>query len=409
MSNYLISKFGDNIPKEYLNSLITIKTDIIRNEIIKHFFVTKDKEIILFLIQNDMITKSMSLDLFQFIVHNKFWDMFFDLDYNKLNINADNDLALRKSSEYGNIDVVKFLVGKGANIRTCEDYALRYSSQYGHIEVVKFLVEKGSDIHMCDDYALRYSSQYGHIEVVKFLIGKGANIHASDDYAFKLSSRVGNIEIVKFLFENGANIHAGNNFAIRYSSCYGHIEVVKFLVQNGANVHANIDEALVCASNNKHIEIVKILLYSDLEYFSTNKTAAVIVKNHNLLEFYEKFKIDLDIVQLSKISQTPCDIHRYINSIDLESIKKCNEFDFSSYQYYYFFKALESNNYEILKVIFDFIQNKEELKIYIDDISFIFDENIKNNYKKLFKNIELEKIKTKIDDLLSEIKELDHI
>jgi hypothetical protein len=88
----------------------------------------------------------------------------------------------------------------------------------------------------------------------------------------------------------------------------------------------------------------------------------------------------------------------------LESIKKCNEFDFSKKQYYYFFKALELNNYEILKVIFDFIENKQELKDYIDNISFVFDENIKNNYKKLYKNDEIEKIKTKIDELLSGLK-----
>jgi hypothetical protein len=62
------------------------------------------------------------------------------------------------------------------------------------------------------------------------------------------------------------------------------------------------------------------------------------------------------------------------------------------------------NNYEILKVIFDFIENKQELKDYIDNISFVFDENIKNNYKKLYKNDEIEKIKTKIDELLSGLK-----
>ena len=75
----------------------------------------------------------------------------------------------------------------------------------------------------------------------------------------------------------------------------------------------------------------------------------------------------------------------------MESIKKCNEFDFSSDQYYYFFKALELNNHEILKVIFDFIENKQELKNYIEDISFIFNDDTKNRYRKLFKNIELEK------------------
>ena len=91
----------------------------------------------------------------------------------------------------------------------------------------------------------------------------------------------------------------------------------------------------------------------------------------------------------------------------MESIKKCNEFDFSSDQYYYFFKALELNNYEILNVIFDFVENKQELKDYIDNISFIFDENIKNNYKKLYENYKIEKIKTKINEMLNGLKGLE--
>ena len=406
MSSYLISKFDGDIPKEYLNSIITIKNDTTRNDIINHILNQKNKENVLFLIENDLIPKSMSLNLFKFITNNNFFNMFLDLDYTKFDIHADDDYAFRWSSENGHLKIVKFLVSMGSDIHARKDYALALSSYNGHIEVVEFLVEIGVDVDtLSGDYALKAASKNGHIEVVKFLVEKDANIYAYDD-AFLLSCENGHIEVVRFLVKIGVSIHIWYNKALKSSCENGHIEVVKFLVENGADIHADDDEALVLSSENGHIKVVKFLLNADLEYFSTNKNAIEIVKKYNLSEFYEKFKIDNKTVKLLKVSQTPNDILKYIKSQDTDSIKKCNEFDFSTNQYYYFFKALELCNYEILKIIFDFIKNKQELKNYIDDISFLFDEDTKNKYRKLFKNDGLEKIKDNMIKMLDDLNKL---
>jgi hypothetical protein len=286
MSSYLISKFGENFSKEYLNSITSIKNDYIRNDIIKYILNKNNKDAVLFLIQNDIIPKSMSLDLFQFITNNNFFDMFLNLDF------------------------------------------------------TKFDIESG------DDYALRWSTLNGHIELARFLIEKGSNINTDD------------------------------NCMDRWSNW------------------------------NEKNTIVQYLLDTYLKNYSTNQEAIEFVKKYKLFEFYEEYKIDPYVIGLSKISEKSNNILKYIDSQDLESIKKCNEFDFSKNQYYYFFKALELNNYEFLKVVFEFIENKQELKDYIDNISFAFSEEIKNNYRKLFENIEIEKIKTKINELLVEIIQL---
>ena len=48
MTSYLISKFGENFSKEYLNSIISIKKDYIRNDIIKYILNKNNKVAILF-------------------------------------------------------------------------------------------------------------------------------------------------------------------------------------------------------------------------------------------------------------------------------------------------------------------------------------------------------------------------
>ena len=396
MSSFLISKIEKDISKENLNIILDITNEEIVNDISKVILSKKNKEAVLFLIENNKISKSMSLNLFQFIINNNYYNMFLDLDYTKFNIHAGNDLALRKSSEEGYFEVVKFLVENGANIHADNNHALRYSSVHGHIEIVKFLVENGANIHADNNYALKYSSPSGYIEIVKFLVENGANIHADNNYALRYSSYFGRTEVVKYLVEKGADVHSGNNISLICSSERGHIEIVKFLVEMGADIHANNENAIISSvkngrievvkylikmganihirddyilrysSDNKYYNIAKYLLNSDLEYFSKNKNAIDIVKKHKLVEFYEKFGIDFDG---KKICQTKSDVLKYINSQDLSSLKKCEEFDFSSDNYYCFFVALESNNDEIIKVIFEFVKNKEELKRTYIDIS----------------------------------------
>jgi ankyrin repeat protein len=317
MSSFLISQLKKNLSKENLNFILSITDEKILNDVSKFILSKNNKDAVLFLIENDKITKDKSLELFAFIRINNYWDMFLNLDFTKFDIHADND------------------------------YALRWSSQNGHVEVVKFLIEKGANIHVDSDQILRLSSQYGRIELIKFLIENGADIHAKNDYALKWSSR------------------------------------------------------------NGHIEVVKILLNSDLEYFSKNLKAIEIVKKHKLEEFYKKFGITIEEILLIKPIQSKDNIMKYISSHDLESLKKCDEFDFSMDDYYYFFESLLFNNIEINQTIFDFIKNKEDLNNIFTKISCYFNDETKNKYHELFKNFKLNEIKHQLEKLKDKLLKLE--
>jgi ankyrin repeat protein len=85
------------------------------------------------------------------------------------------DLAVRRASVYGHLEVVKYLVEKGADFRYNENDAVRCASMFGHLEVVKYLIEMGADFRACDNQAVRWASENGHLEVIKYLIEKGAD------------------------------------------------------------------------------------------------------------------------------------------------------------------------------------------------------------------------------------------
>jgi len=49
------------------------------------------------------------------------------------------------------------------------DTGLPWPCSDGHLDVVKFLVDKGANIHACDDFALHWASANGQLEVVDYL------------------------------------------------------------------------------------------------------------------------------------------------------------------------------------------------------------------------------------------------
>jgi hypothetical protein len=95
----------------------------------------------------------------------------------------------------------------------------------GDLNMVKILIEKGVDINVDDDIALRNSVDKGYLNVVKYLIENGANIHSNDDEALIQSAENGNLEMVEYLVENGANIHAQDDAAMVRGLDNGHKNV----------------------------------------------------------------------------------------------------------------------------------------------------------------------------------------
>lgn len=133
-----------------------------------------------------------------------------------VNATKNNLTPLMRTAFKGHLDIVKYLISKGANVNAKSDKygftALMMTAGKGYLEVVKYLISKGADINDKDKNgttALMYASKNGHLEVVKYLINKGADMNAKDNYggtALIMASSQGYLEVVKSLIKGKSGL-----------------------------------------------------------------------------------------------------------------------------------------------------------------------------------------------------------
>jgi ankyrin repeat protein len=202
-----------------------------------------------------------------YIRHSQY---FIDMLNNKtISQDALNEI-LESMIDIKNFQGIELILEKGAD----PSFGLETASCYGYLDIVEYLMEKGADVHAYNDAALRYSAVNGHLDVVKYLVKNGANINIDvKDVALVLVEVVmeGHFDILKYLIENGADIHLRNDIVLYYASRKGDLETVKYLVDNGANINAyNVyvhseytsvyTSALIGACENDKLDIVKYLV-----------------------------------------------------------------------------------------------------------------------------------------------------
>lgn len=137
---------------------------------------------------------------------------------------------------------IKFLlstIGKSEFDKFCA--ALKFEQQEDAIKIAK-TIEPIDSADTLNISALMYASSYGDLEICKILIDRGANINnLSNDgnTALLYASKNGNPDIVKLLLNQGININIQNKYGISSlmrAVNYGNTEVVKLLLESGANL-----------------------------------------------------------------------------------------------------------------------------------------------------------------------------
>ncbi|MCU0847558.1 MAG: ankyrin repeat domain-containing protein [Spirochaetes bacterium] len=197
--------------------------------------------------------------------------------------------ALHQAARAGNMQMVRMLVEKGADV----NYEYGYSTPVGtaagkgKMDVVKYLISKKADPlykSFFVESAMMKAAKGGHTEIVRLLISKGADVDEEDFYSrtpLSLAAEGGHAGTVELLLSKKADVdvrtgtdkyyqkYLTGETPLMLASGRGHAQVVKILLRYRANIHLTNwfeEDALVIAKNSKKNAVVGILKAAGAKY-----------------------------------------------------------------------------------------------------------------------------------------------
>ena len=208
------------------------------------------------------------------------------------NIFQNNNLCAQIASGNGRLDILKYLVSKGLDIRSRDDWAIRWASTNGHLHIVRYLVTLNADVTIKNNWCIRLASMNGYYDLVVYLVECGADVQTRNNYPIRIACAHGYMSIVIYLKEHGADINDG---ALCWASKYGFLDIVKYLIEQGADIHTNNDESIWNASVKYNFEIVKYLTEQGANKNNISK------KCKSYFAFCKKMKVKNQIQSVKKI------------------------------------------------------------------------------------------------------------
>jgi hypothetical protein len=117
------------------------------------------------------------------------------------------DQKLTLGCQQGILWLVKEAIEEGANYNNYS--VLGDASRYNQLEIVKYLIEDmGVDVNINDDYALKNAVINGRTDITEYLIDKGANVNYRNGYLFYISWDKMEADMCRLLVKKGLDLQS---------------------------------------------------------------------------------------------------------------------------------------------------------------------------------------------------------
>ncbi|XP_055916595.1 protein fem-1 homolog B [Eupeodes corollae] len=153
----------------------------------------------------------------------------------------------------------------------CGATALWVAAGMGHLEIVKFLVHKGADINhntKAHSSPLRAACYEGRLDIVKYLIEHGADVNLANTYnntCIMIAAYKGYLAVVDTLLKNGADPNEQalcGATALHYAAECGYLNVCQLLLDHGARLQKNEHglTPVLHAAERSHENVVEMFI-----------------------------------------------------------------------------------------------------------------------------------------------------
>jgi ankyrin repeat protein len=157
---------------------------------------------------------------------------------------------------------------------------LAYAAAYGNLDIVKLILARGASIDgqvAYGDVALIKAAEHGNRDIITYLLEQGADVNRPN--AFGISPFIGfcaaeDVELVQLAIKHGGKVNESyvlqtgqgrgkkNYTALQAAVAHGKTDVVKLLLANGGDPNIKDQSGKTClelAQEKKHPEIANML------------------------------------------------------------------------------------------------------------------------------------------------------
>jgi ankyrin len=201
------------------------------------------------------------------------------IEYRKTGTSSFRHTYLSSCAANGNLDGVKLLIAKGANIDLDHELVIAplvTAARFGHTDIITLLLESGASVDKIGNEghtALQCAASCGAPDVVRLLCERGATLDTVDDVgrtalhyaANRAKATDGHRQVVIVLCERGATVDtqtSGGLTALHYAAMSGHSDIACLLCEFGAAIDMQDDHgyaALHYATKDSTGEVVRLL------------------------------------------------------------------------------------------------------------------------------------------------------
>ena len=168
-----------------------------------------------------------------------------------------------------------------------------------NIKMLQYIVDNNVDICYSDNIALKFSVYYGNLETTKFLFKYSSNVNIAD--LLFISVIRNKPIIVKYLFYDGdsdsvilyqENYNTYINAALVLSCAFNHLKIIKLLVNCNADIHIHDDYLLELATVNFFTKLICYLLNNDANINVLNKYTKSLGSLHDSINLLNEYGLD---------------------------------------------------------------------------------------------------------------------
>ena len=190
----------------------------------------------------------------------------------EVTVNGEGRSPLHIACVKGYFEIVKPLIKSGCEVDTYDSFAFTPFSLAclrGHLEIVQYMMEnaRAGTVFNVED-ALHRAAECGHLEVLEFLIQKGADVNSLNtvgESALSIAAR-GQPRSVQLLLENKAVINVVDKRGyspLQHAILREQIDIAMSLIKHGSALHTSsstIDSPLQSSYSTSNPMLIKCLI-----------------------------------------------------------------------------------------------------------------------------------------------------